>query len=64
MFTVLITTPRRLSTGPGKPMPTEATWLRATWFSSRSERAISTRVSPICSMETKRRGIFLVATSW
>ena len=47
MFTVLMTTPRLSSTGPGKPMPTEATCSRATAFSSTSSRAIRARVSPI-----------------
>ena len=63
MFTVLITTPRRLSTEPGKPMPMDATWLLSIWFSSTRPNAMSVRVSPICSMEEKCRGIFFVAIS-
>ena len=64
MFTVLMTTPALLSTGPGKPMPTEATWARSTPLSSTRPRAIPARVSPICSMEVKRRGAFFTATIW
>ena len=64
MFTVLMTTPFLLSTGPGKPMPTLETFSRGTPFSSRRSRAICTRVSPICSMDTNLRGVFLAATIW